>query len=310
LAKLKLEGEATKKALSLGTNATLSIESLANGIDFSSTINRSRFELLAGKVFSQFTGLIDQAVKKAGLDVLDIDEVILSGGTSHVPKIARLLEGVFPEKTQVLAPSTSATAINPSDLAARGAAIQASLIQEFDKEDVEQSIHPMVTVTPHLTNAVGIQLVSANEGPDSGAIFRPLITADTALPARRVGQYATPKAGGDVLIRVCEGTRDIKVTKPEPKPKSEKQVNRDDEDEESDFDSDEDEDEEIREIEWKTSQPIAEIAIKGVKAGGKVEVTINVNSDLAMQLTAREIGAKGGVRLAVDAPQVTENGSA
>jgi molecular chaperone DnaK (HSP70) len=75
LAKLKLEGEATKKALSLGTNATLNIESLANGIDFSSTINRTRYELLAGKVFSQFTSLIEQAVKKAGLDVLDIDEV-------------------------------------------------------------------------------------------------------------------------------------------------------------------------------------------------------------------------------------------
>lgn len=75
LAKLKLEGEATRKALSLSTNAQLSIESLTNGIDFGSTVNRTRFELLSGKVFSQFTGLIEQAVKKANLDVLDIDEV-------------------------------------------------------------------------------------------------------------------------------------------------------------------------------------------------------------------------------------------
>jgi molecular chaperone DnaK (HSP70) len=78
LAKLKLEGEATKKALSIGTNATLSIESLVNGIDFGSTINRTRYELLAAKVFSQFTALIEQAVKKAELDVLDIDEVCLN----------------------------------------------------------------------------------------------------------------------------------------------------------------------------------------------------------------------------------------
>lgn len=75
LAKLKLEGEAAKKTLSLGTNASLSVESLADGIDFNSTVNRTRFELLSGKVFSQFTSLIDSAVKKAGLDVLDIDEV-------------------------------------------------------------------------------------------------------------------------------------------------------------------------------------------------------------------------------------------
>ena len=76
LAKLKLEAEGTKKALSLGGNASLSVESLADGIDFSSTINRTRYELLASKVFGGFTRLIEDAVKKADLDILDIDEVI------------------------------------------------------------------------------------------------------------------------------------------------------------------------------------------------------------------------------------------
>ncbi len=76
LAKLKLEAEATKKALSLGANASLSVESLAEGIDFSSTINRTRYELLASKVFAAFTRLVEDAVRKADLDVLDIDEVL------------------------------------------------------------------------------------------------------------------------------------------------------------------------------------------------------------------------------------------
>lgn len=75
LAKLKLEAEATKKALSIGSNAAISIESLVDGIDFTSSVNRLRYELLSGKVFSSFTQSIEQAVKKAGLDVLDIDEV-------------------------------------------------------------------------------------------------------------------------------------------------------------------------------------------------------------------------------------------
>ena len=75
LAKLKLEAEATKKALSLGGNASCSVESLADGIDFSSTINRTRYELLASKVFGAFTRLIEEAVRKADLDILDIDEV-------------------------------------------------------------------------------------------------------------------------------------------------------------------------------------------------------------------------------------------
>ena len=75
LAKLKLEAEATKKALSLGGNASLSVESLADGVDFASTINRTRYEMLAGKVFGSFSRIIEETIKKADLDVLDIDEV-------------------------------------------------------------------------------------------------------------------------------------------------------------------------------------------------------------------------------------------
>lgn len=75
LAKLKLEAEGTRKALSLGANASISVESLADGVDFSSTINRTRYETLANKVFGSFTRLIEGAVKKADLDLLDVDEV-------------------------------------------------------------------------------------------------------------------------------------------------------------------------------------------------------------------------------------------
>ncbi|KAL2827853.1 Hsp70 protein-domain-containing protein [Aspergillus pseudoustus] len=293
LAKLKSEGEATRKALSLGTNATLSIESLADGIDYGSTINRTRYELLSNKVFAQFTGLIEQVVKKADLDILDIDEVIFSGGTSHTPKIALLARSIFPETTKIWAPSTETTAINPSELSARGAAIQASLIQEFDTEDIEQSIHPMVTATPHLSKAIGVEFTSGD-----AVEFKPLLSTETALPARRVAQYNVPAEGGDVLIRVCEGVRDIKVTKPEPKPKEDKP--EDDEDD-SDFDSDEEE-EETREIVWKTESPIAELAVKGVKAKGKVELMVHINADLGLQITAREVGGQSAVRGAVESP--------
>ena len=295
LAKLKMEGEATRKALSLGTNATLSIESLTDGIDYGSTINRTRYELLSSKVFAQFTGLIEQVIKKAELDVLDIDEVIFSGGVSHTPKIAQLARNLFPEKTRILAPSTLASAINPSELSARGAAIQASLIQEFETEDIEQSIHPMVTATPHLSKAIGVEFTSGD-----AVEFLPLLNTETALPARRVAQYSVPAEGGDVLIRVCEGSREIKVTKPEPRPKEEKSKAEDDEDD-SDFDSDEEE-EDIREIVWKTEQPIAELAVKGVKAKGKVELMIHINADLGLQITAREVGGQSAVRGAVESP--------
>ena len=75
LAKLKLESEAVKKSLSLSATGTASIESLADGVDFNSTINRTRYDLLAGKVFARFIGLVQDVVRKAGLDALDVDEV-------------------------------------------------------------------------------------------------------------------------------------------------------------------------------------------------------------------------------------------
>lgn len=95
LAKLRLEAEATKKALSLGGNASCSVESLADGIDFSSTINRTRYELLAGKVFGAFTRLIEEAVRKADLDILDVEEVgdLALFFTAHVPKGSPLTLG-------------------------------------------------------------------------------------------------------------------------------------------------------------------------------------------------------------------------
>ncbi|KAI9779825.1 MAG: Hsp70 protein that interacts with Zuo1p [Geoglossum umbratile] len=308
LAKLKLETEATKKALSLGTSGSFSVESLADGIDYSSTINKTRYELLAGKVFAGFIRLVEQVIQKAELDVLDVDEVILSGGASHTPKVARLLQSTFPEKTSILAPSTSATAINPSELAARGAAIQANLIQEFEKEDIEQSTHPMVTATPHLAHAIGVLVISSDERQ---GIFKPLMEAETAVPVRRHAQFATPKEGGDVLIRVCEGLREIKVHKPESRQKinGNKSGNASDGDEE-DSDISEDEEEEVRQVVWNAGKVLAEAAITGVKKGGKIEVGVNVGEDLSLSITAREVGGKGGVRGVVERPKAAENGSA
>ncbi|KAM0508099.1 hypothetical protein ACHAP8_000308 [Fusarium lateritium] len=287
LAKLRLESEATKRALSLGANAQFSVESLAEGFDFSVTINRTRYEMVARKVFEGFNRLIESVVKKAGLDVLDIDEVILSGGTSHTPRIANNLRTIFPETTEIQAPATSVSAINPSELLARGAALQASLIQEYEASDIEQSTHLAVTTVKHISNAIGVITV----GADGEDVFTPIVAPETAVPARRTVHIPAPKDGGDVLIKIAEGNTHIKVTKPEPKAKEEAK-----DDSDSDFDDSDEEDEETREKIWKIGNTLAEAAVKGVKAGSKVEVTINVLADLGVTVTTREVGGKGGVR--------------
>ncbi|KAK5104204.1 Hsp70 protein that interacts with Zuo1p [Lithohypha guttulata] len=306
LAKLKLEAEAVKKALSQSASATCSIESLANGIDFRSTINRTRFQLLSVKVFQRFTRMIEEVIKKADLDVLQIDEVILSGGTSHVPKIAENVQALFPDTTKVLAPATSTAALNPSELSARGAAIQASMIQGFDKEDIEQSTHEMVTVTPHTSAMIGAQITG--QPTDAATIIIPSMTA---VPARKSKTIDAPE--GDVLLLISEGESEIKVTKPEPKAKTngtKKAADDDDEDDISDDDEDDDEEDELREKVYKTKKILAEFQFKGLKKGAKLEVTVNIGSDLGVQITAREAKGKGGIRGTLAAPKPTENGSA
>ncbi|ROW13586.1 hypothetical protein VPNG_04619 [Cytospora leucostoma] len=303
LAKLKAEAESTKKALSLGTNASFSIESLADGVDFQSTINRLRYEMIARPVLEGFNRLVLSVIKKAGLDVLDVDEIILSGGTAHTPRIATNLGNIFPQTTTILAPSTTATAVNPSELQARGAALQANLIQEFEVEDIQQSTHAAVTTVPHVTNAIGVVTLAE----DGSEVFTPVIAQETAVPARRTVHVAAPKDGGDVLIKIAEGNTHINVTKPEPKPAKEADTSKqakvedDDEDDSDSDDEEEEEEEEKREKLWKIGSTVAEAAVRGVKAGAKVEVTINLLADLSVTIQTREVGAKGGVRGTVSA---------
>ena len=162
----------------------------------------------------------------------------------------------------------------------------------------------MVTVTPHLRHAIGVMVVSGDIGR---GVFVPLLERETAVPVRRAGVFATPKEGGDVLIKVCEADRDIRVSKKAPKAGSNGASKQGNEDSELD-DSDEDE-EETREKVWKVGTVLAEASVRAVSKGGKVEVTVNVGADLGILITAREVGGKGGVRGSLE-KGVKENGKA
>ena len=168
----------------------------------------------------------------------------------------------------------------------------------------------MVTVTPHLSRAIGVLVVSEDE---TRGVFKRLLEAETAVPARRAGIFAAP-SGRDVLVKVCEGIRDIKISKVEAKPKTNGTKKASSEEDSDDVDSDdEDEDEEPKEIRekiWKVGTVLAEAAVRGVKKGGKVEVTVNVGADLGVTVTAREVGGKGGVRGQLEKISIQENGSA
>ena len=302
LAKLTLEAENVKKALSLGATASFSVESLSDGIDFSLSVNRTRYELLANKVFMSFTRLLESAVQKADLDVLDIDTVLLSGGTAHTPKIASNLQSHFPESCVIISPSTIGTAVNPSELTARGAAIQASLVSEFEKSDVEENTEAVVTVTPHLHHAIGL-VIASESGKESFAV---IIDPETPVPVRRTAQIPVP-SGGNVLLRIAEGTREIDVRKEEKPATNGTAKDNDDSDEDEDSD---DEPEEVRSKVWKAGKMLAEAGIRDVKKGGKVEVQVNVAADMSVTVVAREVGGKGGVRGNLEGAKSEMNGNA
>lgn len=151
----------------------------------------------------------------------------------------------------------------------------------------------MVTVTPHLRHAIGVMVISGDKGR---GVFVPLLEKETAVPVRRAGVFATPKEGGDVLIKVCEADHDIRISKPTsqaaangiPKAATDGSSDLDD--------SDEDEEPETREKVWRVGTVLAEAAVRAVQKGAKVEVTVNVGGDLGVAVTAREVGGKGGVR--------------
>lgn len=152
----------------------------------------------------------------------------------------------------------------------------------------------MVTVTPHLQRAIGVLLVSEDE---QRGLFVPILPAETPVPARRAGVFETPRTGGDVLVKVCEGVRHIKVEKKTHEGKNPKKgVTATDSDSDIVDSDDDDEDQEVREKIWSVGSVLAEASVRGVKKGAKIEVTVNVGGDLNVLVTAREVGGKGGVR--------------
>ncbi|GAO50289.1 hypothetical protein G7K_4419-t1 [Saitoella complicata NRRL Y-17804] len=277
IAKLVNQCEVTKKTLSASTSATVSVESLAEGVDFHSNINRMRYELLGRKVFDKMVALVQDVVKKAHMEPFNIDEVIMVGGTSHTPKLASRLSAIFPETTRVRNPTASATSLNPAELNCLGAAVQASLIADFEQTDIEEATHAVVTSAPHIAKPIGVLV---------GDEFVKVIDSETAVPARRTITLAAPTTPGPVYVAIYEGERDVKVTPAPPR-----ESNNDEED--SDYEEEEPED--FREPIIKPSKKIAECVFEG-EGKGKVEVTVQVDKELQATIMARAVGGKEVVR--------------
>lgn len=269
LAKLRINSQVTKKTLSNATSATISIDSLADGFDYHTSINRMRYELVANKVIAKFSQFIDTVIAKAELDPLDIDAVLLAGGVSFTPKLSTNLEFLFPETVQIWGPQNKDASNNPNELTASGAALQGRLIGDYDEDELKEAAQPVVINTLHLTKPIGL-LNAENE-------FVPIFPAETSYPTQK--KLTFKKAKGDLLVAVYEGESYIEEKTIEPTP-----VEADEEDSEEWSD---DEPEVVREKHYKTTQKLLEVAVKGATAG--VEVSLSINKDGVLRVIARDL---------------------
>jgi L1 cell adhesion molecule like protein len=121
LRRLRTACERAKRTLSNGAQTTVEIDSLFDGEDFNAQITRARFEDLNSKAFNGTLDPVAQVLKDANLDKSKVDEIVLVGGSTRIPKIQKLLSDFFDGKKLE-------KSINPDEAVAYGAAVQAGIL--------------------------------------------------------------------------------------------------------------------------------------------------------------------------------------
>ncbi|KAK4129478.1 heat shock protein 70 [Parathielavia appendiculata] len=189
MGKLKREAEKAKRTLSSQLSTRIEIESLFDGIDFSETLTRSRFEELNMDLFRKTLAPVEQVLKDAKKDRVDVTDIVLVGGSTRIPRIRALVEDFFGKPVS--------GGINPDEAVAMGAALQAAHFIDPRKQFADDIL--FVDVNP-LT--LGIET--------EGGVMATLIPRNTQLPTRRSQIFSTTvDSQPSVLIKVFEGERSM-----------------------------------------------------------------------------------------------------
>ncbi len=194
LARLKIQCEQKKWILSNVDSATISIDVLLSGWDFKETIKRTEFENICMDLFKKTISIVDETLKSANMSKSDINEIVLIGGSTKIPKIQCLLREYFNGKHLN-------KEIKPDEAVAYGATIQAALLngEIFDN---------FIPVVPHDVSpfSLGIELLDKS--------MAVIIPRNSKLPIQKTRRFLTSKNNQTfVYIQIFEGENFKKAKK-------------------------------------------------------------------------------------------------